>query len=1593
MNKKISSSRSPLKIIILYLFISAFVLILGVRYYLKQKEEIKQEKYTELSVISDLKVKQIINWRSERYGDASVIFKSNFLISDLKKWFDKSEDINIKSTIVAQLSSYYDYYRYKDIIIFDTNAVIKYSLYTKLEKISKIAFSQLKTAAKSMKPVFGEIYFCDECNEIHLDIIIPLFNQNKLFGGIILRIDPKEFLYPLLQSWPTPSKTSETLLVTQEGDEVVYLNELRHKENTALKLRYKIDSGNSNIPAVMSAMGKTGLVEGMDYRGIPVLADIKKIENANWYMIAKVDMDEIYKPLSDKAFSVSIIIGLMLISVGIGFIWVWSNQKKSIRIQHLEEESQRKALIKHFDYVLKYANDIIILSDIDRRIIDVNSRALKEYGYSRDEMSKMNIKELLTPDSYSHVEDVTNPEEFEKGIIYETIHKRKDNSVFPVEVSAHLIEIDGKKYFQRVIRNITDRKKVEEELQKSEGLYRNLFTHMAEGFAYCRMIYKGSYPVDFRYIKVNETFENLTGLKDVESKLVTEVIPGIRTSDDKLFEIYSRVALTGKPERFEIYVEALKDWYDISVYSPKKEYFVAVFNVVTKRKATEVALKESEIKFRSLFENAILGIYRTTPDGNIIDCNPALLKMLGFKDFEELSKRNLERSGFEPGYSRSEFKGKIETEGEIIGLESKWIKKDGETIYVRENAKAIKDENGKFLFYEGTVEDITKQKQVEFDLINSEKKYRRLHESMMDGFALVDMKGNIVEFNESYRQMLGYSSDELKKLTYPDITPLKWHELENKIVGQVLKYGYSDVYEKEYRKKDGTVFPIELRTFLLKNESGENEGMWGIVRDITERKKAEETVRLSEEKFSKAFHSSPYASILTLPSDGKIIDINNGFFNITGYQDSDVSGKTTFDIDIWINYEDRKYVVNELTKGNKIYGKEFAFRKKSGEERIAFFSAELISLNNQVVMLSSFSDITELKKAEENIRSIVQRYHLILSKQYYGTLVVNEKNAVEFVNEKFCELFSLKEAPADLIGLAAEEALSKILPSYANPEYVFKLIKSVVDKGLPDFDNEIEMKDGRTLLVDHNPIIINGKYSGRIWQHRDITDRKKIELALLESEIKFRTLFESMNEGVALHELVYDKNGLPVDYRIIDVNPAYEENTGISIENAKNHLASEFYNIEIPPYLEIYSNVADTGTPYFFETYFPPLNKHFEISVFSPKKHLFATVFTDITQRKQSEEAIRESERKLREAQKMAHLGYWLWDVKTGSVEWSDEVYKIFHLDPKEFTPDIDSIMNLSPWPEENKRDKELINKSVESHEPGSYEQKFLRPDKSIGYYSSTFQGNYNEKGELVSIVGAVMDITERKIAEEKIQKLNEELEQRVIERTAQLQNLNRELESFSYSVSHDLRAPLRSIDGFSLAIYEDYYKNLDEKGKEYLERIRNATTRMDALIDSMLKLSRVTRFELKYNKVNLSSIAKEIMDNLIIQNKGRITEISIQENIIAEGDAYLLKILLDNLFANAWKFTNGKEKTIIEFGTIINDLNTIYFVKDNGAGFDMKYYDKLFGAFQRLHSQRDFPGTGVGLATAQRIVHRHNGKIWAESKIMSGTTFYFTLK
>ena len=246
--------------------------------------------------------------------------------------------------------------------------------------------------------------------------------------------------------------------------------------------------------------------------------------------------------------------------------------------------------------------------------------------------------------------------------------------------------------------------------------------------------------------------------------------------------------------------------------------------------------------------------------------------------------------------------------------------------------------------------------------------------------------------------------------------------------------------------------------------------------------------------------------------------------------------------------------------------------------------------------------------------------------------------------------------------------------------------------------------------------------------------------------------------------------------------------------------------------------------------------------------------------------------------------------------------------------------------------------------------------------------------------------------AEAKLRRLNRELEIRVSQRTAQVEAANKELEAFAYSVSHDLRAPLRGIDGFSQALMEDYGDKLDDEGRHYLSRVRSGTQRMGLLIDDLLRLSRVSRAQMEHGPVDLSVAAKAVIADLRQQEPGRNIKARIQDGLATVGDPHLLKIALDNLIGNAWKYTGRAESALIEVGAAEVEGKRAFFVKDNGAGFDMTYAHKLFGVFQRLHSAEEFPGTGIGLATVARIIHRHGGRIWAKGEPGKGATFFFTL-
>ena len=385
------------------------------------------------------------------------------------------------------------------------------------------------------------------------------------------------------------------------------------------------------------------------------------------------------------------------------------------------------------------------------------------------------------------------------------------------------------------------------------------------------------------------------------------------------------------------------------------------------------------------------------------------------------------------------------------------------------------------------------------------------------------------------------------------------------------------------------------------------------------------------------------------------------------------------------------------------------------------------------------------------------------------------------------------------------------------------------------------------------------------------------------------------------------------------------------------------------------------------------------------------SVTEDITERRATQDKLRQNEALLRIAGRTARIGGWMLELPSSHIVWSDEVCKIHGVAPGT-TPSLEQSLSVYPPPQRVKIEA-AVQACIASGTPFDEELEMVLASRRQLWVRVIGEAVHDDRGRVVRLHGSAQDITERKQAQESILRLNAELEERVRQRTSQLEAVNRELEAFSYSVSHDLRSPLNTIDGFSQLMERMSLDKVGDQGRHYLSRIRAGTRQMGELIEGLLTLAKLSRDPLRAATVDLATMARQVIQACREREPQRQVEVHIQESLPALGDPLLLSVVMHNLVGNAWKFTSLQPCARIDVGHEIGDDGEIaYFIRDNGAGFDMAYADKLFGTFQRLHSSSDYAGTGIGLATVKRIIERHAGRVWARAAEGQGATFYFTL-
>jgi len=511
---------------------------------------------------------------------------------------------------------------------------------------------------------------------------------------------------------------------------------------------------------------------------------------------------------------------------------------------------------------------------------------------------------------------------------------------------------------------------------------------------------------------------------------------------------------------------------------------------------------------------------------------------------------------------------------------------------------------------------------------------------------------------------------------------------------------------------------------------------------------------------------------------------------------------------------------------------------------------------------------------------------------------------------------------------------------------------------------------------------------------RDIRSRQRVEESLTGSEGRFRTLADG------IPQLCWMANA---DGGIFWFNQRWYEFTGTKAEEMRGWGWQSVHDPEgLPAVLAGWKNSIAKGEPWEMVfplraadgTFHPFLTRVIPVRDQSGKLVRWFGTSTDITAQRRTEDALRENQERLLLAEQVARIGTFEWNlVETAANQPAPELEAMYGLPPGGFSASHGTWLDLVS-PEDRDYTKRRMQEAMKTGAPGAFEAEWrvIWPDGTTRWLFGRASVLKDDTGKPLRTIGAVVDVTDRKRAELEVLRINAELEQRVNQRTIQLEASNKELAAFAYSVSHDLRAPLRGIDGWSLALLEDYGARLDDRARQYLNRVRSETQRMGNLIDDMLQLSRVTRDEMKLEKVDLTALATGITAKLRDAGPERFMEFVIEAGLVAVGDGRLLEIALTNLFSNAVKFTGPRNKALIEFGRLEKDGEMAFYVRDNGVGFDMAHAGNLFGPFQRLHKASEFPGTGIGLATVQRIVRRHGGRVWAEAQVNRGAAFWFTL-
>lgn len=1240
----------------------------------------------------------------------------------------------------------------------------------------------------------------------------------------------------------------------------------------------------------------------------------------------------------------------------------------------------------------------MVMADDQFRFKKVNPTFCSLLNYSAEELVQLTFS------------DVTHPEDLAKDLI--NIKKLRNNEIPVYKAEKRYVRKDGETiwgsltvtptydreaqflYYLAIIEDITHRKQIEVDLRKSKKLLSETESIGNVG--------GWEFNIDtLEQIWTDEVYH----IHEVDLDFKQNVNQGINfyapASRPIIEQAIKRVLESGEPFDLELEIITakgnLRKVHTIGKADPENRRVYGFFQDITERKRVEEQLHQSESRFSKMFNlGPVAKSLVKVSTRKVIDFNKAAEMLFEVKREEIVGKLN-EDLDFWANHSQRTLVGEIfRKQGFLRGFEFQYKTATGKTGWASGYAEIIEIDSEEYSYNEYV--DITDRKLAEEKIRELNERISTATHASRIGIWDWDVKNNVLEWDDEMHRLYGIQNREfigeyeswLNGL-HPDDLEYCQNEMQRALLGE-------KEYDIEFRIvwRDGTVRNAKAKGEVFRNKSGEPVRMVGINYDITEQKKKDEKIRQKDQEFRKLSANVPDLLFqFTRKPDGTyfVPIASEGIRNIFGCEPEDVINDFS-PIARVIHPDDSERVIRDIEYSAEhmtYFTCEFRVQIPGREIQWIYSKSTPEKLPDGSITWYGFNtDITQKKLAEEALRYNEALLSEVGHIAHVGGWEFDPANGQSTWTKEVARIHDFDpETPASVnLRLNYYTEHSKPL--------IEKAFNDLIELAKP-YDLELEMitikGNHKWIRTIGRPIFENGNIVKLQGSFQDITDYKNAQESLRISEEKLRAIFDVLPFGISL---------IDEDRTIAQMNPVLEKIINLrfsDIATGKHKLRKYLRSdgSEMPPAeLASMRAIEENRVIKDIETGIQTENGSvFWTTVSAAPVHvkgLSAVVITqDINDRKLAEKALRESEEKFRVLIESIPLPVAYSDIKGEIVFRNERFIKVIG-----YT--YDEVPTINEWWTKAYPDEAYRAQVMQSWESSMKAANETNTDIVQNEYRVTCKNGMERifvvSGILIdhNLLITFIDITDRTKAEEEIRKLNETLEQKVEERTIQLKEANNELEAFSYSVSHDLRAPLRHINGFVDLLTENYNDILPEKGKHYLDVILNASHHMGTLIDDLLQFSRTGRQEMRQVEHDMNIVLKETLKSLEQDTENRNIEWNITTLPYVNGDQSLLRMVWFNLLSNAIKFTRAKDPAQIQIGFVEDPKEFTFFVRDNGAGFDMNYSHKLFGVFQRLHTIKEFEGTGIGLANVRRIIFKHGGRTWAESQLGKGATFYFTL-